>query len=92
MIMQNLKKRFAEKKKKGFTLVETLVAITVLMLSIAAPLTIAATALFSAYYARDEITASFTDGWRVDSLEPATIEITTDPAGIRAWLLAATRT
>jgi len=41
---------------------------------------------------RDEITTSFADGWQVDSLEPATIEITTDPAGIRAWLLAATRT
>jgi hypothetical protein len=41
---------------------------------------------------RDEITASFADGWRVDSIEPATIEITTDPAGIRAWLVAATRT
>lgn len=41
---------------------------------------------------RDEITASFTDGWVVDSIEPATIEITTDPAGIRAWRLAATRT
>jgi cyclopropane fatty-acyl-phospholipid synthase-like methyltransferase len=41
---------------------------------------------------REEITTSFADGWQVDSLEPATIEITTDPAGIRAWLLAATRT
>jgi cyclopropane fatty-acyl-phospholipid synthase-like methyltransferase len=41
---------------------------------------------------RAEITATFVDGWRVDSVEPATIEITTDPAGIRAWLVAATRT
>ncbi len=32
------------------------------------------------------------DGWRADSIEPTTIEITTDPAGIRAWLVAATRT
>jgi cyclopropane fatty-acyl-phospholipid synthase-like methyltransferase len=38
-----------------------------------------------------EITASFADGWRVDSIEPATIDITTDPAGIRAWLAALTR-
>ncbi len=43
----------------GFTLVETLVAITVLLLSIAAPLTIAARSLFSAYYARDQITAYY---------------------------------
>ncbi|MGH3972172.1 MAG: hypothetical protein ACRDS9_02430 [Pseudonocardiaceae bacterium] len=40
---------------------------------------------------RDEITASFTDGWRVDSIEPATIDITIDPDGIRAWLVALTR-
>src|SRR5215212_5298506 len=40
---------------------------------------------------RDEITASFTDGWRIDSIEPSTIDITTDPAGIRAWLVALTR-
>jgi cyclopropane fatty-acyl-phospholipid synthase-like methyltransferase len=41
---------------------------------------------------RDEIAASFADGWRLDSIEPATIEITTDPAGVRAWLVSATRT
>jgi SAM-dependent methyltransferase len=40
---------------------------------------------------QDEINASFTDGWQVDSIEPATIDITTDPAGIRAWLAALTR-
>jgi SAM-dependent methyltransferase len=37
--------------------------------------------------ARDEIDASFADGWRIDSLEPATIELTTDPDGFRAWLV-----
>jgi prepilin-type N-terminal cleavage/methylation domain-containing protein len=47
------------KIKRGFTLVETLVAITVLLLSIAAPLAIAAKALFAAYYARDQITAYY---------------------------------
>lgn len=40
---------------------------------------------------RAEITASFADGWRVDSIEPATIAITVDPSGIRAWLAALTR-
>ncbi|WP_433448387.1 class I SAM-dependent methyltransferase [Streptomyces sp. CA-142005] len=40
---------------------------------------------------RDEITSTFADGWRVDSIEPATIDITTDPEGIRAWLTALTR-
>jgi cyclopropane fatty-acyl-phospholipid synthase-like methyltransferase len=38
-----------------------------------------------------EITTAFTDGWRVDSIEPAAIEITPDPDGILAWLAALTR-
>jgi hypothetical protein len=37
------------------------------------------------------ITAAFTSGWQLDSLEPARIEITTDPNGIRAWLATLTR-
>ena len=41
---------------------------------------------------REEITDAFSHGWRIDSLEPATIEVTTEPQGIHAWLLAATRT
>jgi hypothetical protein len=40
---------------------------------------------------RSEIETSFADGWRVDSIEPATIDITTDADGIRAWLVALTR-
>jgi len=41
---------------------------------------------------QDEIKASFADGWRIDAIEPATIDITTGPGGIRAWLAALTRT
>ena len=40
----------------------------------------------------DEIVTAFRQGWRVDSIEPATIETLTDPDGIRAWLAAFTRT
>jgi len=40
----------------------------------------------------DEISTTFADGWRIDSVEPATIDIPTDPGGIRAWLAALTRT
>ncbi|MER6127195.1 class I SAM-dependent methyltransferase [Streptomyces sp. NPDC001795] len=40
---------------------------------------------------RGEIETSFAEGWRVDSIEPATIDIITDPQGIRAWLVALTR-
>ena len=38
-----------------------------------------------------ELRESFADGWRIDSLEPSTIEITLDPAGVHAWLAALTR-
>ena len=44
---------------RGFTLIETLIAITVLLLSVVGPLQIAAQALFSAFYSRDEITAYY---------------------------------
>ncbi|MGW0765695.1 class I SAM-dependent methyltransferase [Streptomyces sp. NPDC002676] len=40
---------------------------------------------------RDEIASSFADGCRVDSIEPATIDVTTDPDGIRAWLAVVSR-
>jgi cyclopropane fatty-acyl-phospholipid synthase-like methyltransferase len=41
---------------------------------------------------QDQIRDAVADGWQVDSIEPATIEITTDPNGIRAWLADLTRT
>ena len=41
---------------------------------------------------REEITATFAGGWQVDAVQPATIDITTGPGGIRAWLAALTRT
>jgi type II secretory pathway pseudopilin PulG len=44
---------------KAFTLVETLVAISILITSIVAPLTIAAQSLFSARYSRDQVIATY---------------------------------
>jgi cyclopropane fatty-acyl-phospholipid synthase-like methyltransferase len=38
-----------------------------------------------------EIRDSFATGWRVDSIEPAIIDITIDPHGAHAWLSAITR-
>ena len=38
-----------------------------------------------------ELRENFADGWRIDSLEPAVLEITIDPAGAQAWLAAMTR-
>ncbi len=43
--------------KQGFTLIETLVAITVLTIAVAAPLTLAAQSLMAAYNARDQVVA-----------------------------------
>jgi SAM-dependent methyltransferase len=39
-----------------------------------------------------EIRASFDDGWRVDSIEPARFEVTISPGGAMAWLATITRT
>jgi hypothetical protein len=41
---------------------------------------------------RAEIEASFADGWRVDSVEPATLHVVSEPGEIPAWLAAMTRT
>ena len=44
---------------QGFTIIETLVAITILMIAIAGPLTVANKALTAAVYARDQMIASY---------------------------------
>ncbi len=44
---------------RGFTLIETFVAITILVTAIAGPLTLASKGLTSALVARDQLTASF---------------------------------
>ena len=44
---------------KGFTLLETLVAVAVLMMALLGPFSIAQQSLRSAYYARDQVTAYY---------------------------------
>lgn len=46
-------------KQNGFTLIETLVAIAIIMLAVAGPLVIAQKGISSAVYARDQITAAY---------------------------------
>lgn len=41
---------------------------------------------------REEIVASFADGWRVEGIEPAVLEITVDPGSVRAWHATVVRT
>jgi SAM-dependent methyltransferase len=40
---------------------------------------------------QDEIRVSFSDGWRVEEIEPAKIEITVEPGSARAWLASILR-
>ncbi len=51
--------RALRKSGAGFTLIETFIAISVLLLAVAGPLTIAARSLLSASFARDQITAYY---------------------------------
>ena len=43
----------------GFTLIETMVAVSVLMVALTAPLTLASQSLFASVYAKDKIVASY---------------------------------
>ncbi len=51
--------KFKKSYSSGFTIIETLVAITILMIAIAGPITIAKKGLNASLYARDQVTASF---------------------------------
>lgn len=58
MKIQN-SKLYIQNSKKGFTLIEALVAITILTISIAGPITIASKGISSSIFARDQITAFY---------------------------------
>lgn len=50
---------FKIKKEKGFTIMETLVAIAILLLSITGPMAFSQNGLRAAFYARDQVTAFY---------------------------------
>ncbi|MBU3668980.1 MAG: prepilin-type N-terminal cleavage/methylation domain-containing protein [Candidatus Taylorbacteria bacterium] len=52
-------RNFKYTKKKAFTLIETLVAISILTIALTGPLAVIAQALRSSYFARDQITAYY---------------------------------
>ncbi|MBT3282826.1 type II secretion system protein [bacterium] len=54
-----MKRNLRKTKNRGFTLIEALVAIAILTISIAGPITIASRGLASAVFARDQITAFY---------------------------------
>jgi len=41
---------------------------------------------------RTDIESAFTNGWRIDSIEPTTFTITIDPGAAHAWQVSITRT
>jgi len=58
-MFNQIKKRILKKKEKGFTLVETLIAISILMISVAAPLSLAAKGIQAANLAKQQIVAYY---------------------------------
>jgi type II secretory pathway pseudopilin PulG len=52
-------RKMSEKKNKGFTLVEALVAISILMVAIVSPMTIAQRGLSSAIFSKEQMVASY---------------------------------
>ena len=70
--MKNSPSGFVRKHaSRAFTLIETLVAISLLVVAIAAPMSLAAQSLSSAFYARDQITAFHLAQEAIESLRNA---------------------
>lgn len=52
-------RKFTEKNKYGFSLIETLIAVSILMIAIAGPLSLVQAGLFSSIHQRNQVTATY---------------------------------
>ncbi len=82
---------FYFQRKKAFSLIETLIAIAVLMIAVAGPLTIANRALNAALYSRNQATASYLAQETMEimkNIRDNTVRTTepTDPENLAWWL------
>ena len=73
-----------KKHKKGFTLIETLLAVLILAIALAAPLTIAAKALSAALVSKDQTTAFFL---AQDAVEYVRFKRDSNTLEGKAWLV-----
>jgi type II secretory pathway pseudopilin PulG len=76
-------KTTADRQQSGFTIIETLVAITILMVAIAGPLTVAHKGLTAAIYARDQMIGSYL---AQDAIEYVKNQRDSNKLAGRAWL------
>lgn len=78
-----MKKRYT-KNNSGFTIIETLVAISILVISITGPMVIVSQSLKSAYYARDQITVFYLAQEAIEYIR--NVRDTNDFNGATDWL------
>jgi type II secretory pathway pseudopilin PulG len=74
------------KFKKGFTIIETLVAITILMISIVGPLTIAQKSLNASIYAKDQVIASFLAQEQIELVKFERNGVVNSGADFKSWI------
>lgn len=76
------------KKNKGFTIIETLVAVAILMISVAGPLTVAQKGLNGAIYAKDQVIANYLAQDAMEEIKNLrdNYMLANDNANIKTWM------
>lgn len=57
--MHNIQKEIVPIRRRAFTLIETLVAVSILSIAVVAPMSLVAQSIATSFYARDQVTAFF---------------------------------